>query len=357
MAKKYRIEEIDIAKGIGIILVISGHLCENGPIRNFIYSFHMPLFFMLSGLVYNVDKAKSLKIAQIKNLTAKYIEWSVIYLAFDFVIRYGIEGSRTKCELWNEIIMTISFYGISVLWFLSALIIGLIIVLLVGKRNNMFVWCVLGGTAYFISAICSDIALELPFKGGVVFFAIVRGVVAFSWLSLGIGFQRALLNRNHEYNASIFKMVLLWIIIYIISNKAEPIEYSGLQMGNPLISFVLGVIGCIATLYLAKYVSKVETLKKFLMYFGANSLFIMATHQYLHINKVVEIGAGFFAKSVEVRTVIEILSLCVIEYALCLYKQWFDRHYTNIGHRVLIGVKKRYLYVLESIQTTNEKDR
>lgn len=41
---------IDIAKGIGIILVVLGHLDTNGQIsREFIYSFHMPLFFSFRG--------------------------------------------------------------------------------------------------------------------------------------------------------------------------------------------------------------------------------------------------------------------------------------------------------------------
>lgn len=41
---------VDIAKGIGIILVVMGHAnCPEIP-HGIIYSFHMPLFFFLSGL-------------------------------------------------------------------------------------------------------------------------------------------------------------------------------------------------------------------------------------------------------------------------------------------------------------------
>lgn len=47
---------IDIAKGIGIILVILGHSGVNSEIKDFIYGFHMPLFFVISGYLYNVDK-------------------------------------------------------------------------------------------------------------------------------------------------------------------------------------------------------------------------------------------------------------------------------------------------------------
>ena len=44
-----RVESVTIAKAIGIILMVVGHSGLGGyPIR-FIYLFHMPLFFFLSG--------------------------------------------------------------------------------------------------------------------------------------------------------------------------------------------------------------------------------------------------------------------------------------------------------------------
>lgn len=45
-----RLTWVDIAKGLAIILVIIGHTAPFGSIaRNTIFSFHMPLFFLLSG--------------------------------------------------------------------------------------------------------------------------------------------------------------------------------------------------------------------------------------------------------------------------------------------------------------------
>ena len=46
-----RIEWIDIAKGIGIILVIAGHCFYLGYSYP-LYAFHMSLFFLLSGLLF-----------------------------------------------------------------------------------------------------------------------------------------------------------------------------------------------------------------------------------------------------------------------------------------------------------------
>src|SRR5215212_9198602 len=55
-----RIEYIDIARGMGILLVVMGHN-DFGYISPFfyklIYSFHMPLFFFLSGYFFNTAVA------------------------------------------------------------------------------------------------------------------------------------------------------------------------------------------------------------------------------------------------------------------------------------------------------------
>ncbi len=47
-----RIAWLDGARGIGILLIVLGHVIPmTTPISHFIYSFHVPLFFFLSGMV------------------------------------------------------------------------------------------------------------------------------------------------------------------------------------------------------------------------------------------------------------------------------------------------------------------
>ena len=46
------LEYIDVAKGIGILLVVLGHNLQDLPLMtSWIYSFHMPLFFAISGFL------------------------------------------------------------------------------------------------------------------------------------------------------------------------------------------------------------------------------------------------------------------------------------------------------------------
>lgn len=47
---------IDTAKGLGILLVIFGHVCHLHPYWSIIYSFHMPLFFLIAGMNYHAEK-------------------------------------------------------------------------------------------------------------------------------------------------------------------------------------------------------------------------------------------------------------------------------------------------------------
>lgn len=181
------------------------------------------------------------------------------------------------------------------------------------------------GGSYFIGAVCSKLILLAEFKGAIAFAAVIRGIVAFSWISLGIGLQKVLLKIVNRDRKSAFKLALMWVLIFIVSNKVKPIEYSGLELGTPVASFILGIIGSIATLYLEKFLNEIGILKRFLIFFGQNSVFIMATHQYLHINKLVEICVGFFIKTQTMKIVCEVIFLCAIEYILCVCRQRLRR--------------------------------
>jgi len=60
-----RIISLDIARALCIVLVVIGHYYPDGcpewwsVVRNFIYTFHMPAFMLLSGYVYVVSSVNS----------------------------------------------------------------------------------------------------------------------------------------------------------------------------------------------------------------------------------------------------------------------------------------------------------
>lgn len=46
-----RLLYIDIARGISIILVVFGHIVDLTPFEKFFFSFHVPVFFMITGMM------------------------------------------------------------------------------------------------------------------------------------------------------------------------------------------------------------------------------------------------------------------------------------------------------------------
>lgn len=69
--KKDRLDWIDLSKGLGIILVVYGHVARGvnsagldfdlfNQIDDVIYAFHMPLFFILSGYFFVKSSKKGL---------------------------------------------------------------------------------------------------------------------------------------------------------------------------------------------------------------------------------------------------------------------------------------------------------
>jgi acyltransferase len=78
-------QSANIAKGIGIILVVAGHTLFSYRsshiwIHNFIYSFHMPLFLGLSGLfISSQDSLGKFVQKKLNRLIVPFISWVVIY--------------------------------------------------------------------------------------------------------------------------------------------------------------------------------------------------------------------------------------------------------------------------------------
>lgn len=80
---------LDIAKGIAIILMVAGHTSIPGVVSHFIYAFHMPLFFIASGLVSNYEKDSL--VDYIKHKSYTLLLPFVCYSAIVSFLMYSIE--------------------------------------------------------------------------------------------------------------------------------------------------------------------------------------------------------------------------------------------------------------------------
>ena len=113
---KQRIEELDITKAIGIIMVVVGHTQLPTFMSNFIWSFHMPLFYIISGIILSQKKYTSFKLF----LTRKIRTLIIPYIIFSIIIFEGYK--LLSLPINNHPIQEVisGWYGIA-LWFLPNL--------------------------------------------------------------------------------------------------------------------------------------------------------------------------------------------------------------------------------------------
>lgn len=82
---KQRIAYIDLVKGIGILCVLFGHLIPNdGIVKPAIYSFHMPLFFILTGILLKKESIQIKVSKKFHQVIIPYIVWGLIFSSFSF---------------------------------------------------------------------------------------------------------------------------------------------------------------------------------------------------------------------------------------------------------------------------------
>ena len=93
MARK-RDTVLSVSKGIAIILMVAGHAEAPELVTNFIYTFHMPLFFMAAGYFLSrryLDDPWSFISKRVKGLYYPFLKWSIFFLLLHNVwFHFGI---------------------------------------------------------------------------------------------------------------------------------------------------------------------------------------------------------------------------------------------------------------------------
>ncbi len=134
-----RLEWVDAAKGIGIIAVIVGHIWTSGPVRDAVYAFHMPLFFLISGYLFKPQPPLTLARKLLATQGLGYVAWLVLIVLFDIWIE-GVRGLRPIFHNWPADLWRIAFGGselrgpFTVFWFVPCLLVARILCSAIGTR-------------------------------------------------------------------------------------------------------------------------------------------------------------------------------------------------------------------------------
>lgn len=286
MAASKRINYIDLAKGIAILCVIIGHTFSAYDTDNilvqFIYSFHMPLFFILSGWFAKEDnvavepailkKAKQLLIPYLIINVIKYIIKIAVYgftskglKTFIISLIYA-NGASDKTKLC--MIPHLKIVGMS--WFLIALFFCQIVYICLNnfsKKYNIslgLMVILIGLTTFGLNdSVWLPFSLQ-PAMGGLVFYYVGHMMRK----------KEILEKKPSELTwPMIVIAACLWlsaILFHTVGMHAN--SYPGMH------AFLGAVCGTYFIVQFSKLIEKIPVAGRFLIWCGKNSIYIYAIH-------------------------------------------------------------------------------
>lgn len=281
-----RIEYIDVAKAIGILLVILGHCYYTATVPYLgaaIYSFHMPMFFIISGMFlkpmgvregfakYSKAYVKPYIITGLLMLLVtlllfalKIVDSNEFILDFER-IAFG-SGSNEDKALLHDI------PTVGPIWFLLALFWGCLLTSVI-KKNVQFSLGFLMWTfaIFFIGYISSKyIRLPLSFQMGL---CSVPFILTGSWIR-----QFDVVERFGELNRILIVLLaIIWLTsVFIMGNS---LNMASCRYREGIVCVPLSIIATLLCLSICKKYD--FRILRWMKWLGRNTLYVLAGHQLL----------------------------------------------------------------------------
>ncbi|MGG4216319.1 acyltransferase family protein [Paenibacillus sp. FSL L8-0638] len=279
-----RIEWLDIAKGIAIILVVIGHSPATPEMKSIIYAFHIPLFFFLSGFVFNPQK---------NNDTPKFIFHKIKILAVPYFV-FSLIGYLIYI-LWEKDVFSTNFstYAIikgfiiasattmkidTVLWFLPCLFIVQLLFHFITKISiNQTYLVIIIIASSILGHYYSELSkVRLPWFIDASFTALVFFGVGFIFKTHNDFIEK----RISRYNTEILiGSALLLYIFSKLNSKLSSVDMFGLVYHNYFYYYLAAFFGIIFCIVISKIINQ----SKSLSFIGKTTILIFAFHSHMFV--------------------------------------------------------------------------
>jgi len=293
---KKRIDYLDMAKGAGIVLMVAGHLIGSlqtidykpgfSAVYQFIASFHMPLFFIISGILLRFTGEEKREMGAIvrrkaRTLLVPYASFSLIYFVINVWTCIFQPQLLAFSDLWKFFTYSVTLRGVSVLWFLPTLFFGEIVFLWCRKRLGDGMLTALFGVTGFLVLFFSPVfawegweeSLGLMTVGALLQTA-ARSLLACTFLLIGYGAAGVLAGRDKKSFPGFLLGALLLAAGGLLCFLNGSVDMNYMVFDNFFLYMVCACAGSFGTILLCKNMFK----SRLFIFYGVNSLVIMATH-------------------------------------------------------------------------------
>ncbi len=294
MAPRYK--HIDITKGIGILSIVLGHnyviAYHHGELWNVLFSFHLPLFFFLSGIFMNPQY--ELRVYTIKRVDAYLKPYfvSLILLGTIIIPFQGVNALKYFAQILYGVGAVLPVEWVQ-LWFLPHLFAVSIFSYLCYIKTNIIDKSLLF-KATFLTVILSTgfFGIKYLFKIPAFGMHIIPRGLPFSldlillssfYFLLGNVLKNEVL--DFKFNLRMFLLaILVFAILHFKYNYT--IDFHMRRYDNLVVCTSASVIGIYIVLSISSLIRKTTILSYCLSYIGSASLFVFIFHNYVQLETI-----------------------------------------------------------------------
>lgn len=313
--QKQYIPWLNSLRGVAILAVVLGHMAS--PLTGFIYSWHIPLFFFISGYLLKADTEVYRAIKKdISRLILPYFIFGLLGIAVEIVKRrlwpsypfvypsFSLTRELIGLIFWMDA-AHIHNYGF-VLWFLPALLWSKLFsqLLLRYVRQPLLVL----STALVFWFIMSGFHRSLPFS-------LDKGLISFIFVISGYYFRKYLDKIKDSW-------VTLGLGIPLLLQKPPVLDLAYKTIASPVINllYALTIIFLLVSIF-----SKLSGKYFSLTFLGINSLFIYVIHPYINNISFLVISKW------NMNWLLEFIISVIILLVLVILKKYVEKtHYAGI---------------------------
>lgn len=285
MGNSKRLDYLDIAKGLAMFCVIAGHMGVV-HVNAFVFSFHMPLFFLVSGYFYKADGAKVLRnsgrlltaycwtVVAVLVLSEAMTLAQVLHRGDDLIalvnvarkwIVAGLYGSGARVDFF-----CFRLPAIGAVWFLLAMIWGGWMLLVINKLRKD--WQQMAAVvSLFLAGWFTTKWTWLPWS-------VQSGMCA--TLFMFIGYKARKYNEFEIRKVFFPASVLIWGVALYSCYIAAPPELSKCFFPNVVINVAGGVTGTYVVVCVCRWIERVGrgAVYRYMLFWGRNTLVVLCAH-------------------------------------------------------------------------------
>ncbi|MGR2753252.1 acyltransferase family protein [Agromyces arachidis] len=223
---RVRSAALDVVRVVGLAAVVLGHVSTEGMVRPLLYSWHVPVFFVISGYLWRSSRPVGDEVRRrARSLLVPYVLWlaivTVAWAVFSAVVAGGL-------SLPDPIALALGGSRIggqyAAFWFVTALFAA-VVAMRALSAVRPWLPVVVGSAAVGVATVAPELVSTIPWSAGV-------GLIALVFLAFG----RWLAEVRHRVRAPLELGVVLVLggLAMTASGLVEPVDLKVADVGTPV---------------------------------------------------------------------------------------------------------------------------